>query len=243
VLLGKVYADAPAARAGLKTGDVVLRVGGDLVFGVEQVRDLIRASGGKPLAFTVLRDQRFVELAVAASEEPGPAPQSAGSQYKIGVELGLSDVGAEYKDEVVRNPLLALGRGAAQTADIFERIAGGIAQLLSGAVGMNSLSGPIGIGEIAAHAYQEGWSDFLWIMSVISVNLAILNLLPIPVLDGGQIALAAAEGIKGSPLPARARDIAQTVGLSLILLLMGVAFWNDIARHWSGVVSFLTDLG
>ena len=80
-------------------------------------------------------------------------------------------------------------------------------------------------------------------MAVISVNLAILNLLPIPILDGGQIVLAAAEGIKGSPLPARARDIAQTVGLSLILLLMGVAFWNDIARHWSGVVSFLTDAG
>ena len=80
-------------------------------------------------------------------------------------------------------------------------------------------------------------------MAAISVNLGLLNLLPIPVLDGGQILLAAAEGIKGSPLPTRARDIAQTVGLSLILLLMGVAFWNDIARHWSGVVSFLSDLG
>ena len=122
-------------------------------------------------------------------------------------------------------------------------IVGGIAQLVTGHVGMASLSGPIGIGEIAADAYQESWTRFVWLMAVISVNLAILNLLPIPILDGGQIVLAAAEGIKGSPLPARARDIAQTVGLSLILLLMGVAFWNDIARHWSGVVSFLTDLG
>ena len=83
----------------------------------------------------------------------------------------------------------------------------------------------------------------MWLKAVNSVNLAILNLLPIPVLDGGQIVLAAAEGIKGSPLPARARDVAQTVGLSLILLLMGVAFWNDIARHWSGVVQFFSTLG
>ena len=122
-------------------------------------------------------------------------------------------------------------------------IVGGIAQLVTGNVGMSSLSGPIGIGEIAADAYQASWAQFVWLMAVISVNLAILNLLPIPVLDGGQIVLAAAEGIKGSPLPARARDVAQTVGLSLILLLMGVAFWNDIARHWSGVVQFFSTLG
>jgi regulator of sigma E protease len=243
VSLGKVHPDTPASRAGLQVGDVVVRVGSDLVSGVEQVRDLIRNSGGKPLTFTVLRDHRLVELGVTAAAGPDRSPQAAGTHYQIGVELGLSDVGAEYKDEVVRNPLVALGRGAARTADLFAVILGGIAQLVTGAVGMGSLSGPIGIGEIAADAYQTSWTQFVWLMALISVNLAILNLLPIPVLDGGQIALAAAEGIKGSPLPARARDIAQTVGLSLILLLMGVAFWNDIARHWSGVVSFLTDLG
>ena len=243
VSLGKVHPDTPASRAGLQVGDVVLRVGSELVSGVEQVRDLIRNSGGKTLAFTVLRDQRFVELEVTPAAGPDRSPQAVGTRFQIGVELGLSDVGAEYKDEVVRNPLVALGRGVARTADLFAVILGGIAQLVSGSVGMGSLSGPIGIGEIAADAYQTSWTQFVWLMALISVNLAILNLLPIPVLDGGQIALAAAEGIKGSPLPARARDIAQTVGLSLILLLMGVAFWNDIARHWSGVVSFLTDRG
>ncbi|HTO08536.1 MAG TPA: RIP metalloprotease RseP [Myxococcota bacterium] len=243
VSLGKVHPDTPAARAGLQAGDVVLSVGGDLVSGVERVRDLIRNSGGEPLAFVLLRDHKLVQLEVTPAAGPDRNGQSAGNHYQIGVELGLSDVGAEYKDDVVRNPFLALGRGVARTADLFAIILGGIFQLITGSVGMSSLSGPIGIGEIAADAYQTSWTQFVWLMALISVNLAILNLLPIPVLDGGQIALAAAEGIKGSPLPARARDIAQTVGLSLILLLMGVAFWNDIARHWSGVVSFLTDLG
>jgi regulator of sigma E protease len=243
VSLGKIHPDTPASRAGLQVGDVVVRVGSELVSGVEQVRDLIRNSGGKVLTVTVLRGQRFVELEVTPVAGPDRSPQASGTRYQIGVELGLSDVGAEYKDEVVRNPLVAMGRGVARTADLFAVITGGIVQLVSGSVGMGSLSGPIGIGEIAADAYQTSWTQFVWLMALISVNLAILNLLPIPVLDGGQIALAAAEGIKGSPLPARARDIAQTVGLSLILLLMGVAFWNDIARHWSGVVSFLTDLG
>src|SRR5262249_5287576 len=163
--------------------------------------------------------------------------------FGIGITLGASDEGAEYRDDVVRNPFAALARGVQRTGDIFAMIVGGIAQLVSGSVGMGSLSGPIGIGEIAADAYQASWTQFLWLMAVISVNLAILNLLPIPILDGGQIGLAAAAGVQGHPLTARGRDIAQTVGLSLILLLMGVAFGNDIARHWSGVISFLTNAG
>jgi regulator of sigma E protease len=234
---------SPAKRAGLQPKDVVLRIGGELATSADQVRSLIWGSGGQPLALTLVRDDRVVEIEVTPVERPTRTASGTETHYGIGITLGTTDVGAEYRDEVVRNPLIALGRGVEKTGEIFAMIVGGIVQVVSGAVGMNSLSGPIGIGEIAADAYQASWTQFVWLMAVISVNLAILNLLPIPVLDGGQIALAAAEGIKGSPLPARARDIAQTVGLSLILLLMGVAFWNDIARHWSGVVSFLSDLG
>jgi regulator of sigma E protease len=234
---------SPAKRAGLLAKDVVLRVGGELATSADQVRTAIWASGGKPMPLEVLRGDSRVSVEVTPTERPIRTATGTETHYGIGITLGTTDVGAEYRDDVVRNPLVALARGAERTADIFAMIVGGIVQVLTGSVGVNNLSGPIGIGEIAADAYQASWTQFVWLMAVISVNLAILNLLPIPVLDGGQIALAAAEGIKGSPLPARARDIAQTVGLSLILLLMGVAFWNDIARHWSGVVSFLSDLG
>jgi regulator of sigma E protease len=234
---------SPAKRAGLEPKDVILRIGGELATSADQVRNAIWDGGGKPLPLTLLRGDRTVEVEVTPSERPIRTATGTETHFGIGITLGTTDVGAEYRDDVVHNPLVALGRGVERTGEIFSMIVGGILQLASGAVGMNSLSGPIGIGEIAADAYQASWTQFVWLMAVISVNLAILNLLPIPVLDGGQIALAAAEGIKGSPLPARARDIAQTVGLSLILLLMGVAFWNDIARHWSGVVSFLSDLG
>ena len=234
---------SPAKRAGLEPKDVVLRIGGELATSADQVRTAIWGSGGEPLALTLERDDRVVQVEVTPTERPIRTASGTETHYGIGITLGTTDVGAEYRDDVVRNPLVALGRGVERTGEIFTMIVGGIAQVVSGAVGMNSLSGPIGIGEIAADAYQASWTQFVWLMAVISVNLAILNLLPIPVLDGGQIALAAAEAIKGSPLPARARDIAQTVGLSLIVLLMGVAFWNDIARHWSGVVSFLSDLG
>jgi regulator of sigma E protease len=243
VRIAAVEPASPAKRAGLQGGDVVLSVNGGLATSSEQVKNLIWGSGGVPLELMVLRDKRELTILATPTERSIPVEGGAELHWGIGVSLGPSDEGAEYKDDVVANPLVALGRGAERTGEILVMIVGGIAQLVTGHVGMSSLSGPIGIGEIAADAYQASWAQFVWLMAVISVNLAILNLLPIPVLDGGQIVLAAAEGIKGSPLPARARDVAQTVGLSLILLLMGVAFWNDIARHWSGVVQFFSTLG
>jgi len=243
VTVARVEPTSPAKNAGLANQDVIVRIGDELATGTDQVRQRIFDSGGQPIALRVLRDKGFVDLSVTPTERPIPTAKGTETHYGIGITLASTDVGAEYKDDVVRNPLVALGHGVQRTGEFFVMILGGIVQLVSGAVGVNNLSGPIGIADIASDAYQNSWSQFVLLMAVISVNLAILNLLPIPVLDGGQIALAAAEGIKGSPLPARARDIAQTVGLSLILLLMGVAFWNDIARHWSGVMSFLTDLG
>ncbi len=243
VRIAGVDPTSPAKRAGLQPGDVVLSLNGDLATTSEKVKSLIWGSGGTPIELVVLRDLQEVTISATPTERPIAVEGGTETHWGIGVSLGPSDEGAEYKDEVVRNPLVALARGAERTGEILVMIVGGIAQLVTGHVGMSSLSGPIGIGEIAADAYQASWQQFVWLMAVISVNLAILNLLPIPVLDGGQIVLAAAEGIKGSPLPARARDVAQTVGLSLILLLMGVAFWNDISRHWSGVVQFFSTLG
>jgi regulator of sigma E protease len=239
-----VFASSPAKQAGVQPNDVVLRIDGALVQSGDQMRNVIFASEGKPLTLALLRDKRFVEAQV--SPVLGPIQMESGAteeHYTIGVKLDAVAVGGELKDDMVRNPLVAVGRGATRTVELFGMIVGGIAQLVTGSVGMNSLSGPIGIAGIASEAYKSSWTQFVWLMAVISVNLAILNLLPIPVLDGGQIALAAAEGIKGSPLPARARDIAQTIGLSLILLLMGVAFWNDIARNWAGMMSFFQNLG
>ncbi len=149
--------------------------------------------------------------------------------------------GGPRADLVILNA--AIWTGAQRTYQITAATLYGLSQLITAKIGVENLAGPIGIGEIAADSFaEEGWFSFLWIMCVISVNLAILNLLPIPILDGGQIVLAAAEGIKGSPLPIRAREIAQTVGLSLILLLMGFAFWNDLARNWAGIVGFFKGL-
>jgi regulator of sigma E protease len=243
VVVMNVEPSSPAKRAGLAAKDLIVALGGAPAENPDQVRTSIWGSEGKPIAFQILRDDKLVAIEVTPEERSMRLPEGTQQHWGVGITLGTSDEGAEYKDDVVRNPLVALGRGVERTGEILVMIVGGLAQLVTGSVGMSNLSGPIGIGEIAADAYQASWAQFVWLMAVISVNLGILNLLPIPVLDGGQIVLSVAEKVRGGPLPMRAREIAQTVGISLILLLMGVAFWNDIARHWSGVVEFLSDLG
>ncbi len=234
---------SPARAAGLEQGDLFLRVAGQPVVSREQVRDLIRASQGESLELELLRDGQTVSAELSATKRVIPAPDGGmETRFVIGITIGPELTGGEYVDEVIANPFVALWRGVVGTADIFVLIIRGLVQLFSGSVGIGSLAGPIGIGEIAADTLQRSWTDFFSFMAVISVNLAILNLLPIPVLDGGQILLTLAELVRGSPLPERAREMAQAVGLSLILVLMGFAFWNDISRNWEGIVGFFRGL-
>ena len=234
---------SPARAAGLEAGDLFLRVAGQPVVSREQVRDLIRVSKGESLELELLRDGQTVSAELSATMRVIPTPDGGmETRFVIGITIGPELTGGEYVDEVISNPFVALWGGVARTADMFVLIVRGVVQLFSGSVGIGSLAGPIGIGEIAADTLQRSWADFFSFMAVISVNLAILNLLPIPVLDGGQILLTLAEAVRGSPLPERAREMAQALGLSLILVLMGFAFWNDISRNWEGIIGFFRGL-
>jgi regulator of sigma E protease len=115
----------------------------------------------------------------------------------------------------------------------------GLGKLLTGEVGADKLSGPIGIAEVARKSLDLGWHFYIRTMMFISINLGILNLLPIPILDGGQIVLFSIEGIKRAPVSVRTREIVQSVGLTMLVMLMGLAFWNDLSRHWARFVEWL----
>jgi len=110
---------------------------------------------------------------------------------------------------------------------------------VTGEVSRKQVAGPIGIAEIAGHAYERGWETYLSILVLISINLGILNLLPIPVLDGGQAVIFAIEGIRRAPLSIRTREIAQQIGFTFLMLLMGFAFWNDLSRQWTRLLDWL----
>ncbi|MBW2415871.1 MAG: site-2 protease family protein, partial [Deltaproteobacteria bacterium] len=195
------------------------------------------------LQLTVLREGREVQTELVATKRTRPIDGEVTTSWVIGVHGGMLRTEGEMRDDVILNPFAALWTGTKRTYQVTAGTLYGLSQLVTRKVGVENLAGPIGIGEIAADSFaEEGWFSFLWIMCVISVNLAILNLLPIPILDGGQIVFAAVEAVRGGPVGVRAREIAQTVGLSLIVLLMGFAFWNDLSKHWQGIIGWFKGL-
>jgi regulator of sigma E protease len=242
VAVAAVDPNSPAARAGLEPGDLILSIDGEPLISFRALAARIRSGGGAEIALVVLRDGARVPVRVRPEERVLERQSIPERVFAIGITGGAPAVPGEYVEEVIRNPLLALWRGTERTTEILVRTLDGLGKLVRGEVGRESLAGPIGIGMIAAEFYRVGWLEYLHIMAVISVNLAILNLLPVPILDGGQIVLALIEGIKGRPLGARSREIAQQVGLSLLVLLMGFAFWNDLSRYWSRIVGFFEGL-
>jgi regulator of sigma E protease len=232
-----------AKRAGIKPGDLLLAVEGRPVHRLSDFSAQLEASGGGPLRVTLLRDGTRREVELRPQKRALEREGNTVSVYAAGLIAGPPSGSPELRDERIRNPLRALSRAAVRTAQVFVTTLDGIRMLLTRQVGVESLAGPIGIGELAGESFaEEGWFTFLWTLCWISVNLAIVNLLPIPVLDGGHVMFAAAEAVRGAPVSMRAREIAQTVGLSLIIMLMGFAFWNDISRNWSGIVGFFERL-
>ncbi|MEE8558116.1 MAG: RIP metalloprotease RseP [Myxococcota bacterium] len=237
LLVDQVEDGSPAEAGGLEVGDLVLAVNDRPIRGFRDLAAQIRSSGGAPVQLRVLRDGRPVGLEVLPEERTLVRAGIKEEAYAIGIRGGAPGA-SELRTRRIANPFTALAMGAEWSLDITVRTFQGIGMLLSGKVGREGLAGPIGIGVIAAQSFQAGWVPGLLIMAVISINLAILNLLPIPVLDGGQIVFALAEKAKGSPISFRTREIAQQVGVTLLLLVMVFAVWNDFTRHWPDIVGY-----
>jgi regulator of sigma E protease len=240
VLISGVSPDSPAARARLEPGDLILELDGGPVRSFQAFAEAVRTSGGRSLELALVRDGAVVRVDIA--------PELVDTEVGFGIEeprylVGITGeqttlVGAVALDRV-RNPLIALPRAVGMTVDVTHTFLRGLGKLVTGEVSRKQLAGPIGIATIAGEALQRGWETYLAVMVLISINLGILNLLPIPVLDGGQAVIFTLEGIKRSPLSLRSRIIFQQIGIYLLIFLMGLAFWNDVSRHWSTVVEWL----
>ena len=239
----EVQPASPARRAKVAAGDILLSMGGETVQSFAQVAERVRESDGSALELLVLRDGAELAIEVLPERRIRERDGVREPTWVIGILGGAPRGPGERRDDVIRNPFTATWQGVVRTGEVFLLTTDAFAQLITRKVGVENLAGPIGIGEIAGESFAaEGWFSFLWILCVISVNLAILNLLPIPILDGGHILFAIVESVRGGPIGVRAREIGQTLGLSLIVLLMGFAFWNDISRHWMGIIGFFKGL-
>jgi regulator of sigma E protease len=242
VLVASVSAGMPAAEAGLVPGDLIVAVDGQPIGSFVTFQETVFASQGRTLAIQVAKDGATRTLRVAPRRTETEVAGTKEDLYLIGIQ-GENAIlpGAAALDREL-DPLVALPRAASLTWDATALFLRGLKKLVTGEISRKNLGGPIEIARQSQLALQRGFQDFLQLLVLISINLGILNLLPIPILDGGQALVFTVEAVKRGPLSARTREIVQQVGLVFLVMLMGFAFWNDLSRHWASFVEWLRNL-
>ncbi len=218
--IGQVILGQPAQRAGLRGWDEVVKIDDDTVVSWADLVRRVRASPGRPLALTVLRDDSIMKVSVT------PAPQDSGGQH-----FGL--IGAGPNPPVVRVPVgfgAALSIGVRQTGLQIVSVVTQVKRLVTGQASARELGGPISIAQMSGQAARLGFDWFLQFLAFFSVSLAVLNLLPIPVLDGGHAMFLIAEAIRRRPLSPQLRLRLTQVGMLVVLAIMVIALSNDVLR-------------
>jgi regulator of sigma E protease len=209
--VASVSTDSPAARAGVLAGDRVVAVDGVAVSGKE-LGDRILASSGRPLVLTVVRAGEELKL--------GPVtPMKTEGGYRIGI----------VREGTGLPPLAAIGRAFEVTGIVTREIVKSIGRL-AGGEGREDVASPIGITRVSSDAVEEGLESYLWVLGVISLSLALLNLLPLLPLDGGHILFALVEGARGRFVRREIYERVSVVGLAIVLLLFFVGLSNDIGK-------------
>ncbi len=224
-VVGDVLPDRPAASAGLTSGDTILAIGGKEVRQWGEVVDVIEQNAGNELELLIGRTgNRIRTTATPAPEEVTDPDGTTRTVGKLGFRFQPL---IEYQELSFGGALVAGWDEMVNQSTLVVRTVRG---MFSGRVSSREVGGPILIGQIAGQAARLGFDQFLFFMGIISINLAVLNLLPIPVLDGGQFLFLLAEGVLRRPLSLKLRERLTAVGLVLVITLMGLAFWNDISR-------------
>jgi regulator of sigma E protease len=232
--IGNLQSGSAAQDAGIKTGDKITAIDGTAVTRWDQISEMISQSGGKPLVIATRRGDQSLSITVVprlmkATNVFGEVVET----YKIGISPSPTTV-IERK-----NPLSALWTGLGQTWMISKLTVISIVKMFQGVVSPKSLGGPILIAQIAGAQVREGIIHFVLFMAMLSINLAILNLLPIPVLDGGHLFFFLIELVTGREVKLRWREIAQQVGFVLLITLMVFVFMMDI--DWFNI-KFINDI-
>lgn len=227
VIVGPVVEDGPADQAGITSGDAILAVDHVPVDSFPQMASLIHARPGDSIWIAWERGDDLYSAKLQTMTDTVTTESGADSV------IGLIGVGMGFRTEKVGLGEAIVG-GVGQTFAICGEMIIFLGKLVSGGVSIKMVSGPVGIARIAGQVAQEGWYVLLNFMAVLSLNLAILNILPVPVLDGGHIVFLAIEKVRGRPLSLKQRAVAQQVGLVLLLLLIVTVTYHDILRFIGG---------
>jgi regulator of sigma E protease len=217
---GDVLPDSAAARAGIRANDRILSIAGTPIASFEDIQRIITAHPAETLPITVSRGEQTLELPVLTDA------REAGGRT-VGM-LGIRGGQVAYRPVSLSQ---ALAGGVTQTWQVTSETVVGVAQMIAGHRGTDELGGPLRIAQLSGQMAQQGLIYLIQLIAVLSVNLGLINLFPIPVLDGGHLVFYLAEAIRGRPVPPRAQEYGFRAGLALIAGLFILATWNDL-MHW-----------
>jgi regulator of sigma E protease len=224
--ISSVSAGSPAEKAGLKAGDVVTTVAGQPVYTPEDLVEAIRTRPGQSFPMAVDRDGKM--LTVTVTPDPVKEKATDGQEKEVGrIQAGIATKAVSFEPY---NPVAALGHGVTKTSDMTVLTVKGLWKLVSRQIDSSNIGGPIQIATEAGRQAKDGMASLALFTAIISVNLAVLNLLPVPMLDGGHLFFFVIEAILGRPLSLQKREAAQRVGFVLLMLLMVYALYNDLVR-------------
>jgi regulator of sigma E protease len=224
-VVGEVQEGSPALAAGVQPGDRIEAVDGRSVARWEEMAEAIAASGGRPITLRLQRGGEVRSLVVQ--------PERKTARNLFGEEVERQVIGVSASGEVAAREVGLLGalkESVVQTYKISELTVLSIVKLIQGRVSAKTLGGPIMIAEMAGQQAREGAANLIFFIALISINLAVLNILPIPVLDGGHLLFFLLEALRGRPLSLRVRERAQQAGILILVALMIYVFYNDISR-------------
>lgn len=227
--IGQLSEDGVAKQQGLQKGDRILAIDDKPIDTWFDAVEIIQQSPEKTLKFSVLRNTQYIELSITPQGRKNAMGHRTG-YIGAGVERTNYNIPAEYKMTVQYSAGQAVAVAIQKTWDLSMMIVASIYKMIQGLIGIDNLSGPITVAKVAGESAEMGWQSFLAFMALMSVSLGVLNLLPIPTLDGGHLLYYIVEAVRGRPLSEQVQVFGLKIGLALLGAMMLVALFNDIMR-------------
>lgn len=233
-VVGGVNTDSPADVAGFQVGDRVIKIDDSVIERFEDMQQIVRLSLGEQMQIIVVRDD--LEVSLSVKPKVTEYKDRLGNVQRIGL-LGITRSGVEY---VKHGPVDAVVQATKETASIVGMTLKAVGQMIVGARTTQDLGGPIQIAKMSGQMAEQGVVAIVWFMAVLSINLGLINLFPVPMLDGGHLLFYFFEAVRGRPLSEKVQEYGFRIGISMILMLMLFATWNDLTKL--PVFNFLTKL-
>ena len=234
-VVGTVIPDSAAERAGLQPGDRITRIDDTEINSFQDIQWIVSLGLDEPIDIVVLRDG--AEVLLTARPVLTETTDDFGNRQKVG-RLGISHSGVEF---IRHGPFVAVWQATEKTAVQTYAVLKAVGQMVAGSRSATELGGPLRIAKMSGQVAEYGWTSVIQFMWILSISLGLINLFPIPVLDGGHLLFYAIEAVRGRPLGERAQEYGFRIGLALVLSLMVFATWNDIVHHVK-VFDFLKSL-